>query len=492
MPTDRLRRAASARRDELPADQPLATVTPGNVRRIAAADRAARKAGVVVGATVTDALAVVPNVVLRPADPQGDRALLDHLADWCGHYTPFTASDGWTEGVEGGGLWLDITGCDHLFGGEQALLDHLLGRLKGLGFTARAGLADTPGAAWAWARFGAGHVVPPGAQRDALAGLPVAALRLMPQAAASLVSLGLRRIGDLYGVARAALAARYGRQVAHRLDQALGLEPEPISPRQPPPPHRVHGAFAEPIGRREDVAEATRRLLVRLCRQLEADGLGLRRLEVAAFRVDSTGRRVTIGTGRPVRDPKHLFRLLGEKLDALEPGFGIEMLRLSASEVAPLAPEQNELAAAEKDGRVEPLLDALANRLGADRVVRLAPRASHIPERAQQALPANAALPETWPAARRPVRLFSPPEPVEAVAPVPDSPPLLFRWRARTHRIVRADGAERIAAEWWRREAPERDYYLVEDQDGRRFWLYREGLFGADPPPRWFLHGMFG
>lgn len=493
LPTDRLRQLYAQRRDELPLDVPLAIAGAGNVRRIIAVDRAARRAGVSPGATVTDALAVAPHLVLAAADPAADGALLEHLADWCGHYTPWSAVDTLENGV-----WLDITGCDHLFGGEQALLRHLTGRLGKLGFTVRAGLADTPGAAWAQARFGTEGLIPPKGQREALTDLPVAALRLMPATAQILAGLGLRRVGDLYGVARAAMAARFGREVAHRLDQALGVESEPLSPRQPPPSHRLHAAFAEPIGRSEDVAEAVRRLLVQLCDQLAGERLGLRRLEVTAFRVDSSAKRVVIGTGRPVRDPKPLLRLLAEKLDGLDAGFGIEMLRLSALEVGTLAPEQSELAPAERDGGVGPLLDTLANRLGADQVVRLAPRQSHLPERAQQAISPHAALPDlalpgpAWPPGRRPLRLFPQPEPVEAIAPVPDSPPLMFRWRNRTHKITRADGAERIAAEWWRQDAPERDYYLVEDEAGRRFWLYREGPYGADPPPRWFLHGMFG
>jgi len=441
--------------------------------------------------SVADALAVRPGLVLAPADEAADRALVDRLADWCSHYTPWAAADAWTEGF---GLWLDVTGCAHLFGGEEALLAHLTRRLKRLGFSARAALADTPGAAWARARYGANHPCVPGmGQRDALAPLPVAALRLAPETAATLSGLGLRCIGDLYGIPRAGLAARFGRVVAHRLDQALGHESEPISPRRPPPSHGVHAAFAEPIARAEDVAEAVRRLLERLCRQLEAEGLGLRRLEVAAFRVDATSRSIAIGTSRPARDPRHLFRLLGEDLPALDPGFGIELLRLSALEVAPLAPEQTGLEAGDAcpDEFVR-LLDSLGNRLGFDRVMRLVPQQSHVPERAVTRLPPTAPVPSvSWPDRRRPVRLFSRPEPVEAMAPVPDSPPVMFRWRNRAHRVVRADSAERIADEWWRRIAPERDYYVVEDEVGRRFWLFREGLYGAEPPPRWYVHGVF-
>lgn len=487
--TERLRRSGSAPPD----DVPFAVATSGQLRRITAINPAARQAGIAPGMNVADALAVFPALVLAPADEAADRALLDRLADWCSHYTPWAAADGWTHGF---GLWLDVSGCSHLFGGEEGLLSHLSGRLKRLGFTARAALADTPGAAWAWARFGSRErpCLPPGGQRDALAPLPAAALRLAPDTAATLSGLGLRRISDLYGLPRAGLAARFGREVAHRLDQALGHQSEPISPRRPPPSHGVHAAFAEPIARPEDVAEAVRRLLERLCRQLEKEGLGLRRLEVTVFRVDATTRSIAIGTSRPSHDPRHLFRLLGEDLPALEAGFGIELVRLSALEVAPQDAEQRAMEGAGAGGEDDfaRLLDSLGNRLGFDRVMRLVPQHSHVPERAVRRVPPTAPVPPVaWPARRRPVRLFSRPEPVEAVAPVPDSPPVMFRWRNRSHRVVRADSAERIADEWWRRVAPERDYYVVEDEAGRRFWLYREGLYGAEPAPRWYLHGVF-
>lgn len=452
----------------------------------------ARRAGIVPGMGVADALAVLPGLALAPADETADRALLDHLADWCSHYTPWAAADGWTDGH---GLWLDVTGCTHLFGGEDGLIAHLTGRLRRSGFSARAALADTPGAAWAWARHGAsGACLAENAQREALAPLPVAALRLRPATVATLSGLGLRRVGDLYAMPRAGLTARFGREVTHRLDQALGREAEPISPRRSPASHYVHAAFAEPLGRAEDITEAVRRLLDRLCRHLAADGVGLRRLEATAFRVDATARSIVIGTSRPSRDLAHLFRLLAEDLPCLEPGFGVEVLRLSATEVVRQDAEQVGLHpdAGHPDDLAR-LLDCLGNRLGFDRVGRLVPQQSHVPELAVRRVSPTAPIAEvgTWPQRRRPVRLFSRPEPVEAVAPVPDSPPVLFRWRKRSHRVVRADGAERIADEWWRRIAPERDYYLVEDEDGRRFWLFREGLYGADPPPRWYLHGVF-
>lgn len=488
-----MNRQAGGRQD----DRPFATASSGTVRRIQAVDRAARRGGITPGMSVADALAVVPGLELAAADPAADRALLDRLADWCSHYTPWAATDGWSESADAGGLWLDVSGCAHLFGGEAGLLSDLMGRLKRLGFTARAAMADTPGAAWGWARFGAREspCLPEQGQRAALAPLPVTALRLRADTAITLSGLGLRRVGDLYALPRAGLAARFGREVAHRLDQALGQQSEPISPRRPPPSHGVHAAFAEPIARPEDVAEAVRRLLTRLCDQLENERLGIRRLEVTAFRVDASARSIAIGTSRPVRDSKHLVRLLAEDLPSLDPGFGIELLRLAALEVGPLEPEQTALAGGGGEARAVDfarLLDSLGNRLGFDRVARNAPRQSHLPEHSVSRQRPTASLSVlAWPDGRRPLRLFSRPEPVEAMAPVPDSPPVMFRWRKRAHRIIRADNAERIAAEWWRGAAPERDYYVVEDETGRRFWLFREGHYGGEVPPRWYLHGIF-
>lgn len=480
-----------------PDERPFATTVGGSARRLAAVDRRGRQAGLKPGMTLADALAVAPDLAVAEADPAADRALLERLAEWCGHYTPWTAADGWNDDAGGGGLWLDVSGCAHLFGGEGALLNHLTRRLEHLGLSACAAMAATPGAAWAWARYGeaARPCLESGKQRDALAGLPVAALRLPPDTIMALASLGLHRIGALYPMPRAGLTARFGRMLAHRLDQALGAEDEPISPRLPPPSFRVHAAFADPIARPEDVAEAVRRLLLRLCAQLGNAHQGLRRLEISAFRVDSSQRAIAIGTSRPTHDPVRLFRLLGESLPGLDPGFGIESLCLSARETTPQDPEQTRLgtgSAMRDEDDFARLVDSLSNRLGPQAIARLVPHASHIPERAvsRQAVTAPPP-PDGWPAGRRPLRLFSRPEPVEAVAPVPDSPPLMFRWRQRSYRVTRADSAERIAPEWWRSHAPERDYYLVEDERGRRFWLFREGLYGGPVAPRWYLHGMF-
>lgn len=514
------RQAATARPPSgWPAEPPLATVAAGRGGlRIVAANPAARTGGIRPGLPLADAYAVLPGLRALPADPAAEAKALDGLAAWCGRYTPWTSVDGGGPGPcpGAGGLWLDITGCAHLFGGETALLQDLLHRLEKLGFTARTALADTPGAAWAVARFGEldGNglaVVPAGSLRAALAPLPVAALRLDGQVAEGLRRVGLRRIGDLIDLPRAPLAARFGEAVLRRLDQALGRVGESLSPRRPVTPLRARLAFAEPIATPEDIATAVRHLLADLCRRLAEARQGARRLDLVLYRADGTCAATAIGTSRPVRDAGHLERLFREKLEILDPGFGIEVMTLAATIANGLEAQQGDLAtggAATEEGLVR-LIDRLGNRLGPANVARLAPQASHIPEKACReeaalappAPPAAAGKDDFRPAPPRPLHLLAWPEPVEVMAPVPDHPPLMFRWHGRPHRVVSADGPERIGPEWWLAEEPldpeaaeraTRDYYRVEDADGRRFWLYRQGLYRPDGAPRWYLHGVFG
>ncbi len=515
--TDRIHRRRARERPHLPASR----VGEGIVTALALAGRAvlagvddaAAAAGVSPGMPLADARAIAPALRVHPVDRAGDAAALDRLADWATRYTPWIA----VEALDaentlggGGGLWLDVTGCAHLFGGEAAVLGDLLARLSRCGHRARAAIADTPGAAWAAARFvddpdGAGIVVASRAERTVLAPLPVAALRLNPAVAADLERLGLRRIESLLTMPRAALARRFGCGIADRLDQALGLLDEPLSPRRPVVPHRLQIAFAEPILEAPAIVEGLRHLLHRLCAQLETEQRGARRLDLALYRVDGTAQHAAVGTGRPNRDAASLARLFGEQLERIDPGFGIEAMALAAPAVEPLTALQIVLAenppcsgegqGGGRSAELDSLLDTLGNRLGFANLRQLAPRESHIPERAVQAVtPLAATKSAGWPALPpRPLRLFARPEPIEATALLPDHPPVMFRWRARLHRIAHAEGPERIEPEWWRPEdsaAAPRDYFRVEDDAGRRFWLYRAGHLPQDG--RWYLHGLFG
>ncbi|MGQ9371189.1 Y-family DNA polymerase [Azospirillum sp. ST 5-10] len=496
----RLATDAWRRRQGNPAARPAAAVLVERGRRlVAAVDRLAEEAGVRPGATLADARALEPGLAVFDADPEGDARRLDRLADWALRYTPWTRPDG------GDGLLLDVTGCAHLLGGESPLLRDLTDRLAAAGFESRAAIADTAAAAWAVARFAGSprRAVPPGGQRAVLDPLPVAALRLPPAAAEGLAAVGLRRIGDLHPVPRATLAARFGPEVGRRLDQALGRLDEPLSPHRPVPRHAARLAFAEPIATPEAIAAAVRRLLERLCAGLERTQEGARRLELAAYRIDrrldDPVQGVAIGTGRPRRDPAGLLRLFAERLERIAPGPGIEAMTLAADETGPLGAAQVGFDGGfGGDGDAAPLgelVDRLGNRLGPASVLRLVPRQSWLPERTVAGAPALEAAADaaSWPADRvRPVRLLAPPEAVEAIAPIPDDPPVLFRWRGAVHRVRRADGPERIEAEWWRTEGEPRDYYRVEDTDGRRFWLFRQGLYRPGVKAAWFLHGFFG
>ena len=435
------------------------------------------------------ATALVPGLVILDGQPEADAEALRRLAAWCHRYSPLTAPD------PPDGLWLDVTGCAHLFRGEAALLDALAGRFARDGLHSCGGVADTPGAAHAVARHGGG-VVPAGAHRDALASLPIAALRLAPEVAATLRRLGIERVAHLERLPRAALARRFGPQVVLRLDQAHGRVHEPILPLVPEEllQHRV--TFLEPLLTADALSVAVQHLVGPLCSQMERTGLGARRLDLLFERVDGGVQAVRIGTGRPSRDVRHLSRMLDERLEEVDPGLGVEAMRLVIPLAEPLAWRQDAAGPAMPD--VSALVDRLSNRLGTAQVFRAEPVESDVPERSVRLVPAlarpgGARWPSRWPA---PVRLLNPPQPVEALAALPDGPPAAFTWRRRRHRVRHADGPERIHGEWWLRDGEVwavRDYFRVEDGEGTRFWLFRRGD-GVDPATgtlEWFLHGLF-
>lgn len=488
-------------------DAPLVAVAAVNgALRVCGVNAAAQAAGIGPGLPLADARALFPLLKAAEAEPKAEAALLDHLAEWATHWTPWTAVEG-LDGIGGAALWLDIAGCAHLFGGEESLVGDLLARLGDLGFCARAGIGDTKGAAWAACRFldpdKPFAIIPEGAARQILPSLPVAALRLDPATVETLRRLGLRTIGDLLVLPRGPLASRFGKTVAERLDQALGHAREPFTPRQPPAPYRQRLGFAEPLGLLDDVAHGLRLLLDGLCGRLERDGQGARQLVLEAFRVDGTVSRTVLGTARPVRDPVHLARLFRDRLEELDAGFGIEALVLSIPVTDPLSATQKDISrhlktepqSAEKQQEMALLIDRLGGRLGPLGVVRPVARASHCPEGAVTAAnPLEPASPEAlWPPRPRPPHLLPRPERLEASPAPPGAPPPFcdgvpshVRWRRHTLRLVRAEGPERITPEWWRHPTAEvRDYWRVEDAVGRRLWLFTEA-------GEWFLHGGLG
>src|SRR5271166_5553951 len=390
------------------------------------------------------------------------------------------------------GVWIDATGCAHLFGGEGAMLTDVVERLAQSGVAARAAIADTAGAAWAAARFAktAATVAAAGETAAALRPLPIAALRLDDETIAGLARLGFDRIDQLLDAPRAPLTLRFGREVIRRIDQVS-------------PPHVIASrlSFPEPLLTPEALSGVIARLARMVCDELERRAEGARRLDLTFERVDRTEQVICIGTARPSRRPDHLARLLDEHLERIDPGLGVEAMRLAAPLTEPLAFEQLRagLIAGETTGPdVSMLVDRLVNRLGARKVYRAAPVESDVPERSVRHVgPLSPPTKAAWPPALpRPTRLLKPPQPVEALAMLPDHPPAQFIWRRKRHRIRRADGPERIAGEWWttdRERSATRDYWQVEDEDGRRFWLFRSGD-AVDPATgdlRWFLHGFF-
>ena len=585
LPIERLKGERAARGEHFPADRPLALI--GSEERglfLTALNEAGAREGLSTGLSLADARAICPRLLTLPAAPKKDEDALLDLARWAScRYSPTLNIDG------ADGLWLDVSGVPHLFGGERALLADLRRRLAGAGFTARLALAETLGGAHALSRFTRKSpvIVPDGEIAPALAPLPVEALRLAPEVTRLLRRLGLKRIGQLYDLPRASLERRFhaketAEAVLLRLDQALGRREEPRIPLLPLPDFAARLPFLEPLITHDGVLAGLERLAQALCEKLARAEQGCRRLALWVARADGSSTVIEAGLSAPSREPAHLLRLLKDRIEALDLGFGVDFMSLAAPIIEALPLAQTSLTEANGKVRPETLIDRLVNRLGPRAVRRLVPRASHIPELAQS-LKSAFASPSLWPESvvckpMRPPLLFASPEPLTVLAETPEGPPARFTWRRVTRRVVKSEGPERIAPEWWRglvgegratdlippldgeggederseiragwgdserdippprrrlqrrrtsppgggmehvagsaRETPPtrpaspvtlhpkereeaalaRDYYRIEDEDGRRYWVFREGLYQESElgPPCWYLHGVFG
>ncbi len=498
---ERWLRWAARQGDPLPDDLPVALAVEGQHGPVIhATNRAAEAEGVHPGARVVDMRALCPNARIEFADVAGDTAALARLMLWTRRWCPWTAVDG-ISGNGAAGLVLDTTGSDHLLGGEPAMLREIEGKLSTLGLSSSLATAPTHGAAWALARLGGvREVCPPDQLAARMAPLPVRALRLNGDTVLLLKRLGLKTVGDLAAVPRISLARRFSRAeiVANpllRLDQMMGRLAEPVSSPDDPPHFAVQANLPETV---QDPTPHLPALATELCAGLHAAGFGARRVTVTVYRTDGEVSHVSVATAQATRDPAHLVKLFDGKLERIDPGFGFDLITLAASVAEKQAVVQKRLDGGADDGaELARLIDRLTARLGAPAIRRPAGHESHMPERREDwraAIISTAAPPPLHSA--RPLRLFDHPEEVRVLYAVPEGPPAQFVWRRVTHRVTRFAGPERIAPEWWhdRPGTRLRDYYRIEEQTGRRFWIYREGILGdgRGQEPRWFIHGVFG
>lgn len=484
--------------------------------RIAAANRAAKAFGVAPGLGFSDAKARAPTLISEDIDRAADADALEKLGAWLIRFTPLVAIDGLD------GLMLEMTGCAHLYGGEKGMLQKLSDRLAVAKIPHRLALASTPGAAYALAREApTKSILRDGGEHQALEALPVSALRLSEEAETGLRRFGLTRIGQLYGIDRRALGQRFQSRtladnVCLRLDQALGLRTEPLDYLRPPPEQSVRLSCPDPITDHSAIWPHLEKLVEELCAELAERGEGAQSFLFHACRADGTSDTASVATARPSRQATHLLRLFRERIEKLDPGYGIDLFILEARRTGPLNAAatsfSGEFATRETDqAALASLADRMSARLG-DLTVRIARfRNSHLPVKAEFEEDFNGTFPEPEDAYRhrsRPLRLFRSPEPVTVLASVPDGPPLRFIWRKVPRQVTRADGPERISPEWWDYlpAAPEvgatassakrprtQDYYRVEDAEGRRYWIFRDGLYedGQGGPPQWYIHGLF-
>jgi protein ImuB len=491
LPTDRLQRREHAQKTPIPEAPPLVLVAKvDNALHLSAVDRKATSLGLSVGQPLANARAMLPDLRVVAANDRADLKLLTQIADWCDRFTPLVALDGPRH------LLLDVTGASHLFGGEQAMLDRIRTRLQAQGFALRGALAGTAVAARALARYRDGSVIAAGEEEQAMKPLPVEALNLDAVATHALRRAGLKTVGQVAARERSELVARLGSATLAILDEALGRAAKPISPRRPLPEYWREQNFAEPVTNEDVIRASLASLTFSLSKIMEKHGQGARRLEAVFFRADGGVRRISIETGAPTREPAVIDRLFHERLamlsDPLDPGFGFDLIRLYATHVERVGSETFDLNShADDKAEIDFLVDRLAARFGSHRILAFQPNDTHVPEKSFSTVPAQMAGVSkiTWEklekenaTPRRPLRMFERPEPINMVATA------RFTWRRVSRAIIQHEGPERISMEWWRHDevVPARDYFRMEDDESRRYWLYCNTVSAE-----WFLHGLF-
>lgn len=457
---------------------------------IVAANEPARAKGIKLGDVLADARAIVPGLEVLDDLPGVWDKLLRRLAEWCIRFTPVVAVD------PPAGLLLDASGCPHLWGGEEQYITAIQEGLRKKGYHVRMGMAETPLVAWGVARYGIHPLIPIGQNTEALLALPVEALRLEAETTDRLRRLGLHKVRQFITMPRVSLRRRFGTQFLQQVDLALGRESVPLEPVMPVVPYHEQLPCLDPVLTAPGIAIALRELLDRLCARLEKEQKGLRAAVFKGYRVDGRWIQVDIATNRPTRNQEHVFNLFEIKLPSLEPGMGVELFVLEAPKVEPCVPQQEKMWDASgglEDVRLSELIDRMANRIGTAKIRRYLPDEHHWPERSVRLAKSLQEQPmTTWPSDKpRPLQLLDPPERVEVTAPIPDYPPMLFRYNGKLHHVAQADGPERIEREWWIEKGQHRDYYCVEDDDGHRYWLFRLGHYDDEQSSEWFIHGFF-
>jgi protein ImuB len=480
----------SLRQPELSNIAFVLTIPDHGRKLITAANELALKQSIYPGKVAADAKALLPSLQVFDDKPGLAQNLLKRIAEWCIRFSPSVTVDG------NDGIIMDSTGCSHLWGGDELYLKHITDRFKEKGYTVRVAIADTIGAAWATARFAKQNlIIEKGQQSVALLDLPPQALRIEYDTVERLNKLGLKLVKDFLSIQRSALRRRFGEHIILRLDQALGNKEELIIPVHPPLPYEERLPCLEPIATAIGIEIALKNLLDTICNRLRRDGKGIRSATLKCFRIDGKLEQISIGTVRASHNTDHLFRLFELKITEIEPALGIELFILEANKVEDHSPTQQKIWNSNKGLQhesISELLDRIKNKIGANAIHRYLPAEHYWPERSVKQAASLDEQPTTeWKIDRpRPLQLLATPEKIEVMAPVPDYPPMNFRYKGKLHKISKADGPERIEQEWWIEQGQHRDYYYVEDEEANRYWLFRLGHY-TDKTYQWFIHGFF-
>jgi protein ImuB len=470
---------------------PFVLASPDHGRMIVtAANQLAEAAGAFHGMTVADARALIPDLEAQDDKEDVSKKLLHNIAEWCIRFSPLAATDA------PDGILLDATGCAHLWGNEKKYLTEIFSRFKALGYSIRMGMADTIGMAWAAARHKKeARIIESGAQSQALLDLPPEALRIDPAITERLYQLGLDRIGEFIDMPGAALRRRFGDQIIHRLHQALGTREEFIEPVIPVEPYQERLNSFDPVATRAGIEMALEQLLEKLCSRLSKEGKGIRSCVFTCYRVDNKIQSIEIKTIKPSFNTKHLFKLFENKIEGIEPDLGIELFILTANKVEDITTTQESIwngTGGLQNTHLSELLDRLSGKLGASTISRYLPQVHYWPERSfKPALSLDEKPSIDWGFKPRPLQLLAVPEIIEVTSLLPDYPPMHFRYKGKLHKVVKADGPERIEQEWWLQKGVHRDYYSVEDEEGCQYWVFRSGHYEGNKKPQWFIHGFF-